>query len=150
MVPPKKPSCLHAQPCVVRMLNDSLVWDLSLSTKFMIVKWFSTVRQFIRDLNSRGSISAALDTLALDNLSERRNEGWTDLLLEILPNDECHKFLSYSNDELINTRLTTAIFKSEPQKNLCKIVSLSQPLPALYSTWNENKSLNNTIKTYQC
>ena len=59
--------------------------------------------RFLCDLKDRVSISAAIDTLELDNLSERRKKSRHDLLLTILSNEECHEALSYSYDELIST-----------------------------------------------
>ena len=64
-------------------------------------------------------ISAALDTLELDNPSEHRNKSWHDLFLAILFNETCHEALSYSYSKLINTQLpdvaiTTAVSRGKP------------------------------------
>ena len=68
----------------------------------------------------RQGISAAIDTLELDNLSERRKKSRHNLLFTILSNEECHEALSYSYDGLMNTRppdmaVTRAISRGEPQ-----------------------------------
>ena len=78
------------------------------------------VRFILCDLKGRASISAAIDTLELDNLSERRKKSRHDLLT-ILSNEECHEALSYSYDELMNIRppdmaVTRAVSRGEPQK----------------------------------
>ena len=75
--------------------------------------------RFICDLKGRASISAALDTLELDNLSERRNKTRHDRIT-ILSSEKCSEALSYSFDELMNTRLpnmavTRAVSRGEPQ-----------------------------------
>ena len=58
--------------------------------------------RFMCDLKGSASIYAAIDTLELDNLSERRKKSRHDLVT-ILFNEECHEALSYSYDELMNT-----------------------------------------------
>ena len=74
--------------------------------------------RFICDLKGRVSISAAIDTLELDNLSERRKKSRQDLLT-ILSNEECLEALSYLYDELMNTRppdmaVTRTVSRGEP------------------------------------
>ena len=59
--------------------------------------------RFMCDLKGRASSSAELYTLELDNLSKRRSKG-RYYLLAILSNEECREALSYSYDELMNTR----------------------------------------------
>ena len=154
MAPPKKPSRLRTQLRAIRTLNMRCQYKtMSSSTKFMILKWVSTVPSGLY-VNWKGwaSISAALNALELDNLNEHRNIGRHDLLLAILPNENCHKTIPYSHDELMDTRppymsVTRAISKGDPQTIHAKSLAylLSQQLSAPYSTRNENKSLNNII-----
>ena len=99
MAPPKKPSCLPTQPCVVRLLCDPVeyhIYDIEMVQHHAV--------RFICDLKGRVSISAAIDTFELDNLSERRKKADMICLLQFLSNEECHEALSYSYDELMNTR----------------------------------------------
>ena len=76
--------------------------------------------RFICDLKGRVSISAVIDMFELDNLSERRKKSRHDLLLTIiLSNEKCHEALSYSYDELMNTRppdmaVTRTVSRGEP------------------------------------
>ena len=97
---------LHACTTLCRPLVEyaSSVWDPVLEYQIHHIEMAQhrTVR-FICDLKSRVSISAALDTLELDNLSERHNKSRHDLLLAILSNEECYEALSYSYEELMNT-----------------------------------------------
>ena len=140
-----KPSRLRTQLRAIRTLNMRCQYKtMSSSTKFMILKWVSTVPSGLY-VNWKGwaSISAALNALELDNLNEH---------LAILPNENCHKTIPYSHDELMDTRppymsVTRAISKGDPQTIHAKSLAylLSQQLSAPYSTRNENKSLNNII-----
>ena len=99
---------------------SSSVWDSVLDYQIYDIEMVQhhAVR-FICDLKGRASISAALDTLELDNLSECSNKTRHDLLT-ILSSENCHKALSYSFDELKNRRLpdmavTRAVSRGEPQ-----------------------------------
>ena len=95
----------------------SSVWDPVLEYQIYDIEMVQhRAVRFICDLKGRASISAAIDRLELDNLSERRKKSRHDLLLTIiLSNEKCHETLSYSYDELMNTRppdmaVTRAVF----------------------------------------
>ena len=101
----KKPSCLRTQLCVVRLLNmPRQCGTLSSSTKIYDIEMVQLLAvRFICDLKGRVGISAAIDTLELNSLSESYKKSRHDFLLTILSNEDCHGALSYSYDELINT-----------------------------------------------
>ena len=77
---------------------------LSSSTKIYDIAMVQLLAvRFICDLKGRVGISAAIDTLELNSLSESYKKSRHDFLLTILSNEDCHGALSYSYDELINT-----------------------------------------------
>ena len=98
----------------------SSVWDPVLEYQIYDIEMVHhRAVRFICNLKGWVSISAAIDTLELDNLSERRKKSRHGLLT-ILSNEECHDALSYSYDELMNTRppdmvVTRAVSRGEPQ-----------------------------------
>ena len=114
---------LPKKPALCRPLVEyaSSVWDPVLEYQIYNIEIVQhRAIRFICDLKVRVSISAAIDTLELDNLSERRKKSRHNLFLIILSNEECHEALSYSYDELMNTGspdmgVTRAVSMGEPQ-----------------------------------